>query len=123
MARIKSEEWIIYKGTVGKFESNHDVIEDLHEKEAQDKVAKYILKLMKHENMIVDFKLSQSDDYTVFTLMKEYSDKNRMTVIFFSGNLEGSFSPTAIYETDINLKNIKAEVRRATEIMFGTINA
>lgn len=123
MVTIKSEEWIIYKGTVGKFASNYDVFEDLHEKENQDKVAKYILKLMKHENMIVDFKLSLLDDYTVFTLMKEYSHKNRMTVIFFGGNPGSSFSPTGYDKTDINLKNIKAVLRKATEIMFGTVNA
>ena len=120
MVRIKSEEWIIYKGTVGKFEGYYDVTENLYDKEAQDKVAKYILKLMKHKDVTVDFKLS--NNYTVFTLMKVYGAENKMSVIFFSGVPTGSWSPTAMYTTDINLKNIKAEIKKATEQMFETIN-
>lgn len=121
MVRIKSEEWITYKGTVGKFEGHYDVFENLYDKENQNKIAKYILKLMKHKNMTVDFKLS--NNYTVFTLMRAYSGENKMTVIFFSGFPNGSWGPTAIYTTDINLKNIKAEIRKATKQMSGTINA
>ena len=55
MVTIKSDELITYDGIKGKFESYYEVGEDLYDEEVQDKIAKYILKLMKHENMVVDF--------------------------------------------------------------------
>lgn len=121
MVLIRSNEWITYDGIEGQFESYYEVGEDLYDEEIQDKIAKYILKLMKHDNMVVDFKPSADD--IIFTLQKEPNGRNEMAVFIESYRINDGYCPCSMYKTDINLKNIKAVLRKATEIMFGTINA
>ena len=121
MVTIKSEELITYDGIKGKFESYYEVGEDLYDEEIQDKIAKYILKLMKHENMVVDFKPSVDD--IIFTLRKELNGQNKMSVFVHGHYTDAVYFPCSMYKADINCENIKAVLRRATEIMFGTVNA
>lgn len=121
MPRIRSEEWVTYDGIEGKFESYYAVGEDLYDEEIQDKVAKYILKLMKHDNMVVDFKPAATD--IIFTLRKEPNSRNEMTVFVHSHYNNDGYCPYSMYKSDVNLENIKEVLRKATEIMFGTVNA
>lgn len=121
MVTIKSDEVIIYDGIKGKFESHYEVGEDLYDEEIQDKIAKYILKLMKHENMVVDFKPSTDD--IIFTLRKELNGQNKMSVFIHGHYTDAVYFPDSMYKADINCETIKAVLRRATEIMFGAVNA
>lgn len=121
MVLIRSDEVIIYDGRKGKFESYYKVGEDLYDEEIQDKIAKYILKLMKHENMVVDFKPSTDD--IIFTLRKEPNCGNEMVVFVHAHYNNDGYCPYSLYRVDVNLENIKIVLRKATEIMFGTVNA
>ena len=93
----------------------------MYDEEIQDKIAKYILKLMKHDNMVVDFKPSADD--IIFTLQKEPNGRNEMAVFIEGHRINDGYCPCSMYKADVNLENIKAVLRKATEIMFGTINA
>lgn len=121
MVLIRSNEWMTYDGIEGQFESYYEVGEDLYDEEIQDKIAKYILKLMKHNNMVIDFKLSITD--IVFTLRKELNGQNEMVVFVYGRYTNDGYCPYSMYKVDVNLENIKEVLRKATEIMFGTINA
>ena len=121
MVLIRSNEWITYDGIEGQFESYYEVGEDLYDEEIQDKIAKYILKLMKHDNMVVDFKPSVDD--IIFTLQKEFNRRNEMAVFIQGHRTNDGYYPDALYKVEVNLENIKAVLRKATEIMFGAINA
>ena len=121
MVLISSNEWITYDGIEGQFESYYEVGEDLHDEETQNKVAKYILKLMKHDNMVVDFKPAATD--VIFTLRKAINSRNEMTVFVHGHSNNDGYCPYSMYKTDVNLENIKEVLRKATEIMFGTENA
>lgn len=128
MVLIRSDEVIIYDGRKGKFESYYKVGEDLYDEEIQDKIAKYILKLMKHENMVVDFKnmvvnFKPSTDDIIFTLRKELNCGNEMVVFVHGHYNNDGYCPYSMYKVDVNLENIKIVLRKATEIMFGTVNA
>lgn len=120
MVLIRSNEWITYGGIEGQFESRYKVDEDLYDKETQDKIAKYILKLMKHDNMVVDFILSATD--IIFTLRKELNRRNEMAVFIPGHRTNDGYYPYALYKVDVNLENIKEVLRKATEIMSGIIN-
>jgi len=121
MAIIKSNELITYDGIEGQFESYYEVWEDLYDKDTQDKIAKYILKLMKHDNIRVDFKSSVTD--IIFTLWKELNGQNEMVVFVHGRYTNDGYCPYSIYKLDVNLKNIKTVLIKATEIMFGTVNS
>lgn len=73
------------------------------------------------QNVVVDFKPSATD--IIFTLRKELNRRNEMAVFIPGPRTNNGYYPYALYKVDVNLENIKEVLRKATEQMFGTINA